>query len=336
MPTDKQRRAAAQRRLARQLAARQERARRQRRTALIGGGSAAAVVVVVILILVFATNIFSGGSPAAVSSSSTATATAPATASPFAQTTFPTSTAKPQTTSGPCKYAQSADLLASPYTDKVGLPPDPNPTPSTGTVTVNATTSQGNLTFTLDRSKAPCAVQSFVYLAGKGVFNETSCPRLTTSGIYVLQCGDPSNTQGGGPAYQYKEEVSSSTDYSAGVIAMANSSTQDDPTAPTTGSQFFIIYKDSNSGLGKNYSVIGTVSAGMDVVQKVAAGGSDNSNAQGDGTPLLGMTFTKVTVGATSSAAPSSGSTPTGSGSATSASTSAPSTTGAPTTSASG
>ncbi|HEX3813019.1 MAG TPA: peptidylprolyl isomerase [Mycobacteriales bacterium] len=290
MPTEKQRRQAAQRKIARQLERRREMARKRRQRNLVAGGAFAAVVAV-ILILVLATNIFSGSNkksdasaPSASPSTSVSASGTPA--SPFPTATFVKADRKPKATTGPCKYAESTTELQSPYSKDVGLPPDPNPTPATGTVAVSLKTSHGALKLTLDRASAPCAVQSFVYLVKKGLYDNSSCPRLTTSGIYVLQCGDPSNSQNGGPTYAYKQEATSKSSYGAGVIAMANTGQ-----AKSTGSQFFIIYKDSNSGLKKSYSVVGRVSSGMDVVTKVAAGKSDNSNADGDGKPVLGLTI---------------------------------------------
>jgi peptidyl-prolyl cis-trans isomerase B (cyclophilin B) len=297
VPTEKQRRQAAQRKIARQLERRREMQRKRRQRNLIAGG-VFVVVLAVILVLVLATNVFSGSnkkSSASPSPSATASASASPTptASPFPTPTFAKASRKPASTSGPCKYAETSTLLKSPYSKDVGLPPDPDPTPATGTVDVSLTTSQGALKFTLNRASAPCAVQSFVYLVKKGLYNNSSCPRLTTSGIYVLQCGDPSNSQQGGPTYNFEQETTSKTSYGAGVIAMANSGAKN-----STGSQFFIIYKDSNTGLQKNYSVIGKVSSGMDVVNKVAKGGSDNSNASGDGKPILGLTIKSATVAA--------------------------------------
>lgn len=301
MPTEKQRRQAAQRKIARQMERRRELQRKRRQRSLIAGG-VFVVVLAVILVLVLATNVFSGSnkkssaasSPSATASASpSASATPTQTASPFPTSTFAKTSSKAAATSGPCKYAESTTLLKSPYTKDVGLPPDPNPTPATGTVNVSLNTSQGALKFSLDRASAPCAVQSFVYLVKKGLYDNSSCPRLTTSGIFVLQCGDPSNSQQGGPTYNFKQEATSKSSYGTGVIAMANSGTKN-----STGSQFFIIYKDSNTGLQKNYSVIGKVSAGLDAVNKVAKGGSDNSNAAGDGKPILGMTIKSATVAA--------------------------------------
>lgn len=299
MPTEKQRRQAAQRKLARQLERRRE-AERKRRQRYAIGGSAFVVVAIVIVVLFLATDVFGGAhkkSTASPSNSASATpssspSTGP-TASPFPTPTFKPAGGKPQTTSGACKYAETADSLKSPYNKDVGLPGDPAVTPKTGTVNVSLSTSQGDMTFELDRADAPCAVQSFLYLVKKDFYNGTSCPRLVTTGIYVLQCGDPSNTQQGGPTYSYKQEVTSKTDYSRGVIAMANTGKKN-----STGSQFFIIYKDSNSGLQKNYSVIGKVTRGLSIVDSVAAAGSDNANQQGDGKPINGLTIETATLAA--------------------------------------
>jgi peptidyl-prolyl cis-trans isomerase B (cyclophilin B) len=106
-------------------------------------------------------------------------------------------------------------------------------------------------------------------------------------GLFVLQCGDPSGTTAGGPTYQYKAEPPKGA-YVAGVVAMANSGQPN-----TTGSQFFIVYQDSKS-LPKQYSAVGTVTQGLDVVKKVAAAGNDGSNQAGGGKPKLPITFLTV------------------------------------------
>jgi peptidyl-prolyl cis-trans isomerase B (cyclophilin B) len=101
----------------------------------------------------------------------------------------------------------------------------------------------------------------------------------------VLQCGDPTGTGSGGPGYQFHDELSGSEKYTRGVLAMANAG------ANTNGSQFFIVYKDSQ--LPPNYTVFGTVSKGLAVVDKVAAKGS---NPAGDGKPKLPISLRTVTV----------------------------------------
>jgi len=188
----------------------------------------------------------------------------------------------------------------------VGKPPTSG-IPTTGTSSMTITTNVGEIDATLDRAASPCTVASFSYLAGKQFFNNTKCHRLTTSGIYVLQCGDPSATGSGGPAYKFPDEKlptpgpsssssPSSNLYPAGTLAMANSG------ADTNGSQFFIVYKD-NSELKANYTVFGKVTKGLDLVQKVAAAGVAGGGT--DGAPKTPVTIQSLTVAA-GAAAPAS------------------------------
>src|SRR5262249_2349839 len=139
------------------------------------------------------------------SASATPTSSAPK-AAPIPTATFAKNKRAAAKTSGPCRYAETSQSVASPYTKDVGLPPDPASTSMTpGRVAL--TTSQGAITITLDPAKAPCTVQSFRYLTGKKFFDDTYCHRLTTSQtLGVLQCGDPSGTGQGGPTYQIKDE----------------------------------------------------------------------------------------------------------------------------------
>jgi peptidyl-prolyl cis-trans isomerase B (cyclophilin B) len=276
VPTTKQRRETARRRLERQIQRRQEAAIKRRRRNLI---TAASLGVVVVLGGVFLLVTQLGGDDSTPAAQSTPTASASA-----------TPTRAPKSTSGPCKYAESTQTLSNPNVKDVGLPPDPAKTPSTGTVPVKIATDRGAMTLTLDRSKAPCAVQSFLYLAGKRFFDNSPCPRVVDQGIFVLQCGDPSGTTSGGPTYNFKEENTAKARYGPGVVAMANSGTPG-----STSSQFFIIYKDSDKALGKSYSVIGTITSGLDIVTKVAAGGNDGSNQAGGGKPKLPIKITSVT-----------------------------------------
>jgi peptidyl-prolyl cis-trans isomerase B (cyclophilin B) len=145
------------------------------------------------------------------------------------------------------------------------------------------------MTFMLNRAAAPCTVASFVSLVSQKYFNKTPCHRLTTSGIYVLQCGDPTGTGTGGPGYTIPDEFKSTDKYTTGVLAMANTGQPH-----SGGSQFFIVYKDST--LQPAYTIFGTVSTGLNVVDKVAAKGSNNANGPGDGKPKLPITITSMTV----------------------------------------
>jgi peptidyl-prolyl cis-trans isomerase B (cyclophilin B) len=268
VPTSKQRRETARRRLERQLQRRQELAARRRRRTLVAAAAFGVVLVVGAIWLIVAKV---GGD-----NKTTAAATASPTTTPASPT--PTPSRPPKTTSGPCKYAESNQTLVNPNAKDVGLPPDPKTTPKTGTVDFALNTSVGAITIQLDRAEAPCTAQSFVYLAGKKFFDGTKCHRLTTANIFVLQCGDPSGTGGGGPTYQVKDENLAKAKYTRGTVAMANGGPN------TNSSQFFIIYKDSTS-LPKSYTVIGKVTTGLDLVDKVAKAGSDNKNGAGDGAP---------------------------------------------------
>jgi peptidyl-prolyl cis-trans isomerase B (cyclophilin B) len=133
-------------------------------------------------------------------------------------------------------------------------------------------------------------VNSFVHLAEQAYFNKTHCHRLTTaSPYYVLQCGDPTGTGKGGPGYEFASENLAGAKYTAGTVAMANTGQAD-----SNGSQFFLVYK--NSSLPANYTPFGTIVRGLNIIQKVAKAGSDNSNGQGDGHPKEKVEIERVTI----------------------------------------
>jgi peptidyl-prolyl cis-trans isomerase B (cyclophilin B) len=148
-------------------------------------------------------------------------------------------------------------------------------------------TSQGDIVIEMDAKAAPCTVNSFAYLAGKNFFDGSQCHRLVTSGIHVLQCGDPSGTGMGGPSYRFLNENLPKADgkntakpvtYEKGVVAMANSGG-----AESNGSQFFMLYKDSK--LPPQYTRFGTVVEGMDILEEVADAGATADDPQAGGGP---------------------------------------------------
>ncbi|MEV7177696.1 peptidylprolyl isomerase [Kitasatospora sp. NPDC093679] len=146
-------------------------------------------------------------------------------------------------------------------------------------------TSCGKVTIALDAAKAPHTVNSFAFLSNEKYFDHTKCHRLTTEGIYVLQCGDPTGTGSGGPGYQFADENLTGATYPAGTVAMANAG------AGTNGSQFFLVYKDTQ--LPPNYTPFGKVTGGLDVVQNIAAGGVQGGG--GDGAPVADVVLNSVT-----------------------------------------
>jgi peptidyl-prolyl cis-trans isomerase B (cyclophilin B) len=184
-------------------------------------------------------------------------------------------------TDGTCTYsaggAAARDVTAPPSEPAV-----------TGTVAVTLQTSAGDIPISMDADRTPCTVNSFVSLATQGYYTDTNCHRLTTSGIFVLQCGDPTATGMGGPGYRYADELDGSETYPAGTVAMANAG------PGTNGSQFFLVYQDTR--LDPDYTVFGQMdAAGIAVVQQIAAAGTDGGGA--DGKPKAPVTITGVTVG---------------------------------------
>jgi peptidyl-prolyl cis-trans isomerase B (cyclophilin B) len=289
VPTNKQRREAARRHLERQLQRRQQREATRRRTTLIVSIAGTIVLVLAIVIFVVAVG-HDKKKPAAASATNSASPSASASHTPLPSRSAAKIAARaPKKTSGPCGYAESTKSLSSPNVYDVGLPPDPTPTPKPSQK-VLFSTNLGPVTVQLDGAAAPCNVQSLIYLIGKHFYDNTACPRSVNSGIFVVQCGDPSGTTAGGPTYTVKDENLAKASYTAGAIAMANSG------ANTNGSQFFFITKDSNSGLGKQYTVVGHVIGGLDLLQKVSNGGDDGSNQAGGGRPNIDLIFQKVTL----------------------------------------
>jgi cyclophilin family peptidyl-prolyl cis-trans isomerase len=134
-------------------------------------------------------------------------------------------------------------------------------------------------------------VHSFLSLAEQGYFDATSCHRLTTQRILVLQCGDPTGTGSGGPGYTFADETRGGESYVRGVVAMANAGPN------TNGSQFFLVWGDSTSlDQMPNYTVFGRMDdASVGVVERIAADGV--SGGASDGKPVNAAQIVKVTRG---------------------------------------
>ncbi|SCF05862.1 peptidyl-prolyl cis-trans isomerase B (cyclophilin B) [Micromonospora haikouensis] len=271
--TRERQRAAARARLEREMAERAARARKRRQTqAIVGAGAA--------LLLVVAGTVWLAASIGGDDDKKQDTAAAPG----FVQ----------------CAWTEVPKEQRTKEIKDVGLPAAQQP--NTGTQTLTFDTNLGPITAKVDRAAAPCTAASFTHLASKNFLDNTKCHRLVTEGIKVLQCGDPSatgkgwrDTDGtGGPSYRMAEEnlpTDKRPPYPEGVIAMANSGQPG-----STGSQFFIVYGDSP--LDANYTVLGTITGGMDIVKDVAKAGDDGAYAQqaGGGHPKKEVVIKKMTM----------------------------------------
>lgn len=120
-------------------------------------------------------------------------------------------------------------------------------------------TSEGDITIELNAGDAPNTVNNFVYLARNKFYDGTIFHRAIKG--FMIQGGDPEGTGMGGPGYRFDDEPFTG-EYNKGTIAMANSG------ANTNGSQFFIMHADYP--LPKNYVIFGKVTAGLDIVDKIA------------------------------------------------------------------
>jgi peptidyl-prolyl cis-trans isomerase B (cyclophilin B) len=166
--------------------------------------------------------------------------------------------------------------------------------PSNMTIVTNC----GNIEIALANQLAPITISKLTILARNKFFDNSLCHRLTTSGIYVLQCGDPSAGKGTNPVgwKEFQDEnlpTASENNYPAGTVAMANRGPK------TNATQFFIVYKDST--LPPNYTVWGQVKSGLDILVQIGNIGAYQVNRKdkkayyvGDGLPIQPIEIKKV------------------------------------------
>ncbi len=133
-------------------------------------------------------------------------------------------------------------------------------------------TSCGRFTITLDVKHAPKTGASFVYLSKRGFYDNTIFHRIVPG--FVIQGGDPRGTGQGGPGYTVVEAPPSDTKYTKGVVAMAKTEIED---PGTSGSQFYVVTAD-DAQLPADYALLGKVTAGQDVVNRIAVVRMDATN----------------------------------------------------------
>ncbi len=153
---------------------------------------------------------------------------------------------------------------------------------------ITLVTNCGDIVISTLPTEAPLTVASEIFLVEQGFYDAVSCHRLSTAGIFVLQCGDPKGDGTGGPGYEVPDEnlpATGTANYPAGSVAMANAGPN------TNGSQFFLVYEDTT--LPPGYTIWGTITAGLDIVRQVAAGGVVGGGS--DGPPLKSITIETAT-----------------------------------------
>ena len=148
-------------------------------------------------------------------------------------------------------------------------------------------TSCGTFVVTLDPGTSPHATASLVALARKRYFDDTIFHRIVPG--FVIQGGDPTQSGSGGPGYTTVDTPDPSTRYAKGVVAMAKTATEPRGTA---GSQFFVMTADR--ALAPDYAVVGRVTNGMSVVEKIGRLGDPNDP---NGTPTQTVVIERVTAG---------------------------------------
>ncbi|MDX2822074.1 peptidylprolyl isomerase [Streptomyces ipomoeae] len=205
-----------------------------------------------------------------------------------------TPSASPSKAPDPCEKAAEGKVKELTFKKEPEMTID-----KTAKYTMDLQTTCGDIGIAMDAAKAPHTVNSFNFLVNKGYLDHTKCHRLTTQGIYVLQCGDPQGTGMGGPGYTIPDENLKDSRlkgdvYPAGTVAMANQfNAQTGEGKNSGGSQFFLVFQDSP--LPANYTPFGTVSKdGMKVLKKIADAGENTG--MGDGTPNATVVINKATV----------------------------------------
>lgn len=207
--------------------------------------------------------------------------------------TFSSATAeeRPQTVDG---CSQPTSKLRTPGTVK-----QPKSVDKKLATTMTITTNCGVITIAMNPA-APQTVTNMSALARAKYFDKTYCHRLTTEGLFVLQCGDPSGQKNGAPGSWkgYKEEnlpKGKGITYPAGTVAMANAGSK------TNGSQFFLVYKDSD--LPAKYTIWGKITSGLPLLlelEKVGAYRIDQASGKAfyspDGYPVQPVEIKTVTV----------------------------------------
>jgi peptidyl-prolyl cis-trans isomerase B (cyclophilin B) len=155
---------------------------------------------------------------------------------------------------------------------------------------VEMQTNCGTFTVGLAVADAPRTSASFATLVDRGFYDRLTFHRIAgdpSSGPFVIQGGDPLATGLGGPGYSVREKPPANAKYTKYTVAMAK--TQSEP-AGTSGSQFFVVTA-ADAGLPPEYALVGHVTAGKDVVDRIAKVPTNGSEM-----PIVPIVIQKATL----------------------------------------
>ena len=155
------------------------------------------------------------------------------------------------------------DVEAPAPRDDGGQTAPTEPLDASQTWTLTFDTSCGEFVVTLDLDSAPNTAASLVSLARAGYFDDTEFHRIVPG--FLVQGGDPTQSGSGGPGYSTRDAPAPDAAYTKGVVAMAKTAAEP---AGTAGSQFFVV-TGVDAGLPPEYAVVGTVTSGLAVVERI-------------------------------------------------------------------
>lgn len=164
--------------------------------------------------------------------------------------------------------AEGCEPVEEPAPKKVSLPAPKQTLKQGEEATAVVETNCGTFEIALDTERAPKTANSFAYLAEEGFYDDLAFHRIAPG--FVIQGGSPLNASTGGPGYSIDEKPPANLAYTKGTVAMAK--TEAEPPG-RSGSQFYIV-TGADAGLPPEYALVGKVSEGLDVVERIGALGT--------------------------------------------------------------
>jgi peptidyl-prolyl cis-trans isomerase B (cyclophilin B) len=164
--------------------------------------------------------------------------------------------------------AAGCEPVEAPAPKKTSLPAPKQVLKQSEKATAVVRTNCGTFEIALDTQRAPKTTNSFAYLSEEGFYDDLAFHRIAPG--FVIQGGSPSNTSSGGPGYSIDEKPPANLAYTKGTVAMAK--TEAEPPG-RSGSQFYIV-TGADAGLPPEYALVGKVSEGLDVVERIGALGT--------------------------------------------------------------